>query len=163
MDPIIASSVPYTNGRLMSCYSNQGGNFSDPDVYYRVTTGAQAVGLTIEASGETSSDNTFLRLMDASGNTLIENNDISGANRFSRISNYPVSPNTNYVILSEVVLDATPSFLYTEVSESCPAVTAPYIQDFESGFVDEYHDGLTNAQPFPLTIQAMAVAVFHGK
>ena len=147
-DPIIVTSTPYNDGRLMSCYSNQGGNFSDPDVYYRVTTGPQAVGLTIEASGESSTDNTFLRLMDASGTTLIENNDISGANRFSRISRYPVEPNTDYVILSEVILDATPSFLYTEVSESCPAVTAPYIQDFETGFIDGYHDGLDECWTF---------------
>ena len=150
-DPIIVPSLPYGNGRFMSCYTNTGGNFSDPDVYYRITTGPQAVGLTIEASGESSTDNTYLELFDAMGNSLISNNDISGANRFSRIRDYPVSPNTEYFVLSEVVLDATPSFLYTEMSESCAVVAAPLSQDFESGFVEGYHDGLDECWTFTST------------
>ena len=147
-DPVTISSLPYSQSRLMSCFTNKGGTFSDPDIYYKYTTAADAVGLTIEASGETSTDDTYLELFDANGTSLISNNDISGANRFSRIRNYPVSPNTEYFILSESILNATASILLTEVSESCEEVSAPYIQDFESGFVDGYHDGLDECWTF---------------
>jgi hypothetical protein len=81
-------------------YTNNIGNAA-PDVYYAITTGSCVDALTIGLC--TSSYDTYLRLLDGSGSPLTFDDDACttpNANG-ALISNYTVSPATNYFIVVE--------------------------------------------------------------
>lgn len=117
-------ALPYQDTGSTVCYNNTIGNTAK-DVYYQFTTSANALDVTVDLCG--SKFDTYLRLLDASGTSLTTDDDGNGSacgSTTSLIANYPVSPNTTYIVVVEGYSSNEGNY-YLSISEtqSCPMPT----------------------------------------
>ena len=99
-DAIVAPSLPYIDSNSTTiCYSSQSAIYNSPDVFYQFTTGANAAN--VEVSLCQSSFDTYLSVLDASGNNLAFNDDDLGCSGGTSRIYMPVTPNTTYYAVVE--------------------------------------------------------------
>ena len=99
--PVIVPALPYIDRWTTDCHTDQYSNLStftnSADVFYRLRTGPTAISLTASLCG--SSFDTYLYVLDSTGNTLQYNDNTCGLQ--SQITHLPVDANTSYYIVVE--------------------------------------------------------------
>lgn len=97
-DPVIVSSLPYTaNGDNSYCYSNDNQVYSSPDVYYQLNPSPLFSSITVSLCG--SSFDTFLSVIDGSGNIIAYNDDSPSCGSSSELTFPTAGLGTLYVIV----------------------------------------------------------------
>lgn len=143
-DPIIVSSLPYTAvGDNSYCYSNDNQVYPSPDVYYQLNPSPLFSSITVSLCGSTF--DTFLSVVDGSGNVIAYNDDSPSCGSYSELTfptaglgtiyvivegwnnsmgDYDISINANYLNLEEL------SFQQVEVIPN-PSTNEVCIPNFE--------------------------------
>lgn len=84
-DPIVVSSLPYSStGNNSYCYSNQNPVYNSPDVYYKINPSPLMGQINVSLCG--SSFDTFLTVIDGSGELVAFNDDSETCGTSSEIS-----------------------------------------------------------------------------
>jgi hypothetical protein len=98
MDPVIVSSLPYSaNGDNSYCYSNQNPVYNSPDVYYKLNPSPLMEQINVSLCG--SSFDTFLTVVDGSGNLIAFNDDSESCGTSSEVSFSTAGLGVVYIIV----------------------------------------------------------------
>lgn len=97
-DPVIVSTLPYIGtGDNSYCYGNNNLVYPSPDVYYRINPTPLIQSITVSLCG--SSFDTFLSVVDASGNIIAFNDDYDACGTQSGLSFNTAGLGVVYVIV----------------------------------------------------------------
>jgi len=96
-DPIIVSSLPYTNNHDNSiCYTNNNPAYASVDVFYLILPPANSSSISVSLCG--SSFDTFLSVFDTDGNTITFNDDGSCGSQ-SEVTFSTIGLDSAYVVV----------------------------------------------------------------
>jgi hypothetical protein len=97
-DPVIVSTLPYTaTGDNSYCYSNDNPVYPSPDVYYQLNPSPLMSSITVSLCGSTF--DTFLSVIDGSGNIIAYNDDSPSCGSQSSLTFPTADLGTVYVIV----------------------------------------------------------------
>lgn len=97
-DPVIVSSLPYNaSGDNSYCYSNDNPVYASPDVYYQLNPSPLMSSITVSLCG--SNFDTFLSVIDGSGNVIAYNDDSPACGSQSSLTFPTAGLGTVYVIV----------------------------------------------------------------
>lgn len=98
VDPVIVSSLPYSaSGDNSYCYSNDNPVYPSPDVYYQLNPSPLMSSITVSLCGSTF--DTFLSVIDGSGNIIAYNDDSPSCGSQSSLTFSTAGLGTIYVIV----------------------------------------------------------------
>lgn len=154
-DPIVVSSLPYSaTGDNLYCYSNQNPVYNSPDVYYRLNPSILMEQINVSLCG--SSFDTFLTVVDGSGNLIAFNDDSESCGTSSEVSFSTAGLGVVYIIVEG---------WNTQMGEYSININADYlsVDEEDLSFPEFYPNPVVDKLNIPDEVEVIVLLDMNGK